>query len=118
MSVLQSNLCYTELTINLFKSIKLKSQKNIIAHKKVNQKIPKSSQNLTLLTAYFYMVIYCNAKILHILAVSTDLKQFILSYSANALKFLENSPDSMQSVNCQQYPCNIPLQEQTIYLQT
>ena len=67
---------------------------------------------LTLLTSNFYYILYYNSKIWHLLALSPQLKQLLLSASANALT--QKVTNRMQSFIDIHTECDRALPEQMI----
>ena len=64
---------------------------------KMIRKYFSQSELLTLLTSNFYSILYYNSEIWHIPNLKPDLKQMLLSASANALKISQKHPDRMES---------------------
>ena len=52
---------------------------------------------IQLLTSNFYSILFYNSEIWHIPSLKPELKQMLLSASANALKISQRCPDSMES---------------------
>ena len=64
---------------------------------KLIKKYFNPSEILTLLTSNFYSVLYYNSEVWHLPTLKPQIKQLILSASANALKCSQRKPDPMQS---------------------
>ena len=52
---------------------------------------------LTLITANFYSILFYNSEVWHLPTLKPEIKQHLLSASANALKIAQNHPDRMES---------------------
>ena len=57
----------------------------------------KPNEILTLLTSNFYSILYYNSEVWHIPNLKPEIKQHLLSASANALKLAQLQPDRMES---------------------
>jgi hypothetical protein len=68
----------------------------------------------TLLTSNYFSILYYNSEIWHLPTLSPDLKQMLLSASANALKLTQNNPNYMQSFVDIHKSCKRALPEQMI----
>ena len=64
---------------------------------KLIRKFFNQSEILTLLTANFYSILFYNSEVWHIPKLKPELKQIILSCSANALKLSQRQPDIYES---------------------
>ena len=64
---------------------------------KMIQKYFNKGEILTLLTPNYYSVLYYNSKVWHLTSLKPQIKQLILSASANALKLSQRQPDPMES---------------------
>ena len=68
----------------------------------------------TLLTSNYFSILYYNSEIWHLPTLSPELKQMLLSASANALKLTQNNPNYMQSFIDIHKSCKRALPEQMI----
>ena len=64
---------------------------------KLIRKFFKPEEIWTLLTANFYSVLYYNSEVWHLPTLKPEIKQHLLSASANALKLAQHVPDHMES---------------------
>ena len=53
---------------------------------------------LTLITSNYYSILYCNSEVWHLPTLNPQIKQHLLSASANALKLAQCHPDPMESI--------------------
>ena len=64
---------------------------------KLIKKYFNSQEILTLLTSNFFSILYYNSEVWHLPSLKPQIKQLILSASANALKLSQKHPDQMES---------------------
>jgi hypothetical protein len=64
---------------------------------KLIRKYFNNKELLTLLTSNFYSVLYYNSEVWHLPTLKPQIKQLLLSASANALKITQRPPDPMES---------------------
>ena len=69
---------------------------------------------LTLITANYFSVLYHNCEVWHLPTLKPEIKQHLLSASANALKLAQHYPDRMESFINIHEECKCALQEQMI----
>ena len=70
------------------------------------QKYFTKDEILQLLTSNFYSILYYNSEVWHIPNLKPQLKQLLLSASANALKLSQRSPDMYESYIDVHKSCN------------
>ena len=79
---------------------------------KLIKKYFNTAELLQLLTSNFYSILYYNSEIWHIPNLKQELKQSLLSASANALKISQRLPDPMESFINVHKNCNRALPNQ------
>ena len=88
-----------------------KAKKSLHAIKMIRKYFTKG-EITTLLTSNFYSILYYNSEIWHIPTLAPELKQILLSASANALKLSQHVPNQMQSFISIHEECKRALPEQ------
>ena len=80
--------------------------KKIPPRNKNDKKYLTKNETTTLLTSNFCLILYYNLEIWYIPTLAPELKQILMSASANALKLLQPVTNQMQSyINVHKY-CN------------
>ena len=64
---------------------------------KLIKKYFTQTEILTLITSNYFSVLYYNSEIWHLPTLNPEIKQHLLSSSANALKIAQRHPDRMES---------------------
>ena len=88
-------LLKTDLVTSHFKTNQQSKQRT--SWDKINKKILHPREILTLITTNFFSILYYNCEVWHLPTLKPNIKQHLLSASANALKLAERYPDCMES---------------------
>ena len=81
---------------------------------KLIRKYFNKDEILNLLTAIFFSILYYNSEVWHIPKLKHELKQILLSSSANAVKLAQNRPNRCESFIDVHKSCNKALPNQII----
>ena len=93
----QMNLLGVKLTWAIHVSIQTNKANNALHAIKLIRKYFNQEEILSLLTSNFYSIRFYNPEVWQIPSLKRELKQILLSNSANALKISQRTPDRYES---------------------
>ena len=80
-----------------FKANKINKANKALHAIKLIKKYFTQAEILTLITTNFFSILYYNSEVWHLPTLKPEIKQHLLSASANALKLAQHYPDRMES---------------------